>query len=291
MDALIVILRLEATPGLLRSVSSGGTTAQAWAPPKPGEWSIGAVVRHLVQGESDTFLPRLRRMVAEERPVFDTSGGAAPAGADLGALLDAFEAARRDAVGVLKSLDAAGWRREGVSPSRGPLSIAAYARTMADHDREHLGQIQDVRNALGLPPKRAEAQRALPIAEIVAAIRTTPERVLALADDVSPRQLRHRPRAGEWSMKEVMAHLLKVERDLFLPRLELILAQEQPSFSRFDPDAWAAERDHREGDFMEDWRGFTEARGRTITFLEAVPAGAAERIGLSGFFGPVALGA
>ena len=59
--------------------------------------------------------------------------------------------------------------------------------------------------------------------------------------------------------------------------------------SSFDPEAWAAERDHRQGDFMDDWRRFTEARAETVAFLKSLPSAAAERIGLSGFFGPITL--
>lgn len=97
-------------------------------------------------------------------------------------------------------------------------------------------------------------------------------------------------------MKEVMAHFLKVERDLFLPRLQRIMSEERPRFESFDPDAWAAERAPMppawvpgQGDFMADWRQFAEARGKTVAFLQSVPPAAGDRIGLSGFFGPVTL--
>ena len=90
-------------------------------------------------------------------------------------------------------------------------------------------------------------------------------------------------------MKEVMAHFLKVERDLLLPRLRRIVAEDRPRFESFDPDAWAAERDHRQGDFKDDWSQFAEARAETVAFLKGLAPAAADRIGLSGFFGPVTL--
>jgi uncharacterized damage-inducible protein DinB len=287
----LLVLRLAAAPTLLRAVTGGSSPEQAWTPPRPGEWSLGEVARHLAQGDRDIFLPRLRRMVSEDRPVF--GGGAAQAGelTDLPTLLDDFEAARRAAVSILRALDDAAWSRPGVSPSRGPLTIAEYARTMGEHDLEHLRQIQDVRAALGLLPRRAEAHLALPIGEIVAAIGTTPERIRAVTGGLSPDRLRQRPAPAEWSMKEVMAHLLKVERDVFLPRLRRTATEERPAFERFDPDAWAAERDHREGSFDEDWQGFVAARRETVALLQALPPGAEQRIGLSAFFGPVSLAA
>ena len=74
-----MLARLTTAPGMLRELTTDVTGEQAGKPPAPGEWSIADVVRHLVEGDRDTFLPRLRRMVAETRPVFDTTGPATPA--------------------------------------------------------------------------------------------------------------------------------------------------------------------------------------------------------------------
>lgn len=290
MDRALVIAKLAATAGLLRLLAEDVSADQGTRPPKPGEWSVAEVVRHLVEGERDTFLPRLRRMLAEERPVFESQDrGAARDGLDLTALLAGFESARSDVVGVLRGLEPAGWARQGVSPSRGAVTVEGYAATMAAHDTEHLQQIHQVRGALGLRPKRTEARVALPLAEIVAAIQPVPEKILAIRQGLTSPQLSQRPREREWSMKEVMAHFLKVERDVFLPRLQRIVTEERPRFQPFDPDAWAAERDHREGDFGADWREFAGARAETVAFLKGLAPAAADRIGLSGFFGPVTL--
>lgn len=288
-DRTLIVASLRATPSLLRLLSADCTAEQAWNPPKPGEWSIAEVVRHLLEGDRDTFLPRLRRMRAETRPVFESTRPAPGDRSDLKTLLDAFEAARRQAVELLSGLDGEGWRREGVSPSRGAVTVEGYARTMAGHDTEHLRQIHDVRTVLGLPPRRCEARLPLAIPEMVAELRATPGRVAEIAKGLSAEELRYRPKEGEWCMKEVMAHLRDLERDLFLPRLRRILADEQPVFESFDPAAWARARDHREGSFERDLDEFAAARAQTLAFLQALPDSAVARIGLSGYFGPVTL--
>ena len=66
-----VLALLSVTPTMLREMTRDGTSEQMWTPPKAGEWSIGEVVRHLVEGDRNTFLPRLRRMLTERRPVFE----------------------------------------------------------------------------------------------------------------------------------------------------------------------------------------------------------------------------
>lgn len=289
MDKSLVIASLSASPGLLRRLAEDFSPELAIRSPRAGEWSIAEVLIHLVEGDRDTFLPRLRRMLAEERPAFESRGRQSADRSDLSTVLGAFESARGEIVKILSGLEPSGWAREGVSPSRGPLSVEAYAATMADHDTEHLQQIHQIRSALGLRPKRAEARMALPIAEITSAIEPAPKKIEVLCRGLSAEQLKQRPRAGEWSMKEVMAHLLKVERDLFLARLKLMVSEERPRFQRFDPDAWAAERDHGQGDFADDWRRFAAARRQTVDFLQGLPPAAAERVALSGFFGPVTL--
>jgi len=285
----LTVARLTATPTLLREMARDATGELTWQPPKPGEWSIGEVVRHLVEGDRDTFLPRLRRMLAESRPVFDKTASAPGDRADLATLLDAFTDARRQAVALLRGLDDAGWRREGVSPSRGPLTVETYACTMDAHDTEHLRQTQDVRATLGLTPRRCEARVALPLAELRDALAATPDRVAALAAGLDAKTLRERPEPGEWSMKEVLAHLMELESRLFLPRFRLMATQDRPRFEAFDPIAWARERDRRDGRFEDDLATFRRARADTLAYLVTLPAGAAERPGLSGHFGPLTL--
>jgi len=44
---------------------------------------------------------------------------------------------RKRTVVFLKRLDEDDWQRIGTTPTRGTLTIEAYARYLADHDREH----------------------------------------------------------------------------------------------------------------------------------------------------------
>ena len=83
-----MLARLSTAPIMLRELTTDVTGEQAARPPAPGEWSIADVVRHLVEGDRDTFLPRLRRMVAETRPVFDKTAPAAGDASDLATLVE-----------------------------------------------------------------------------------------------------------------------------------------------------------------------------------------------------------
>lgn len=289
VDRALTRAALRVTPRMLREMTRDCTPDQTTTPPKPGEWAMVDVVRHLVEGDRDTLLPRLRRMLAEPRPVFALRRPLEHDGADLGTLLDVFERARADVVRILDAIDDAGWKREGVSPSRGPLSVEAYAASTVAHDTEHLQQIHDVRATLGLLPKRCEARLALAIPELTTALAATPRAIAAVADGLGVDALRWRPRDGEWCLTEVLAHLLDLERTLFLPRLRHIAVEDRPAFETFDVEGWARSRDHRGRDFAADLAAFGQARAETLRFLEALRPGVAERVGLSGHFGPVTL--
>lgn len=288
VDRTRLVASLRAAPTLLRAMAAAHADV-AWRGPEPGEWSIGEVVRHLVEGDRDTFLPRLRRMVTEERPLFDRRPRVDGDTADLDALLGAFASARAEAVKILAGLDDAGWRREGTSPSQGALSVLAYAATMTDHDTQHLRQIHDLRERFGLTPRRCEARLPLTVSALRAELAATEGRLREVSAGLSAEALRRRPAPGEWSLKEVMAHLMDLERTLFLPRLRRTAEEDTPVFEAFDPVAWAAQRDWRAGDFADDLAGFAAARRETIAFLASLPPGAADRPALSGFFGPVTL--
>lgn len=285
----LLVARMDAAPRLLREMTAdvGGETALR--PPKAGEWSITEIARHLVEGDRDTFLPRLRRMLTETRAVFDKSAPPRNDDSDLPTLVAAFASAREQVVKTLRGLDDAGWRREGVSPSRGALGVETYATTMDAHDTEHLRQIQDVRATLGMRPKRCEARMPMPLADVIAAITTTPARLGPLAAGLTDAQRRHRAAPGQWCLNEVMAHLLHVETEVFQPRLRRMRDEHHPVFPPFSPEPWARERDHAEDPFDVSLAGFERARQATLKLLNGLSAADGERLGISGTFGPLSI--
>jgi hypothetical protein len=59
---------------------------------------------------------------------------------------------------------------------------------------------------------------------------TTPDRVESLAHSLSTAQLARRPKEGEWSMAEILNHLLVGEREVISPRLQRMLLETAPKF-------------------------------------------------------------
>ena len=73
--------------------------------------------------------------------------------------------------------------------------------------------------------------------EILGALRATPDRVEACARGLSPEQLARRPKEGEWSIGEILHHLLIGERDVILPRLTMRREHDFPQLARKDERA------------------------------------------------------
>ncbi|HVG78039.1 MAG TPA: DinB family protein [Patescibacteria group bacterium] len=288
-DRELLIAGLAAVPGLLRELTRDVLGPDAAKPPAVGEWSVIDVVRHLVEGDREKFLPRLRRMLAEDRPVFSKTALDPGDASDLPTLVAAFGSAREQVARTLAGMDATAWSRTGVTPSRGELSVEAYARSTTKHDTEHLRQLQQIRTALGLRPKRCEARLALTIAELTEALAPAADHLAAAVVGLDEPQRRRRPAPGEWCVNEVMAHLLHVETELFLPRLRRMATEDGPTFVAFTPEAWTRERDHGMDSFAGSLEAFARARAETLVFLRALPAAAGERLGVSSFFGPISL--
>lgn len=149
-----ILRTLRATPERVHALVRDLAPAALARPPAPEEWSLGAIVNHLLLGERDVILPRLQRMRAEEAPVFgsslaDRSGFAAgPRAGDVAADLAAFRRVRAETLTFLEGLSDGEWQRPGTTPTRGTLTIEAYARYLAEHDLEHIAQVEATRARL-----------------------------------------------------------------------------------------------------------------------------------------------
>jgi len=145
---------LGATPGRVENLVRGLSSVQLACRPKEGEWSIAEILNHLLVGERDVILPRLQRMLVEETPAFPSSAtnrtgfAAVPARRDVGQGLAAFRQVRSRTVAFLERLGEGDWQRTGTTPTRGTLTIEAYARYLADHDHEHLRQLTATRTVV-----------------------------------------------------------------------------------------------------------------------------------------------
>jgi hypothetical protein len=81
-----------------------------------------------------------------------------------------------------------------------------------------------------------------------------------------------RPAPEEWCVLEVVGHLIETEERGFAGRIHMILAEERPQFTTWDPSAVARERQDERRDPAELLAEFTERRTASITLVQTLTA-------------------
>ena len=100
--------------------------------------------------------------------------------------------------------------------------------------------------------------------------------------------LRRRLAPGEWSLKEIAAHLRDAEA-CFLERLRLIVSQDEPHLPDIDVDAYVLERDYQSLDLHEVLLGFSRLRQRSASLLWSLEPSDWEREGLHPYRGRLSI--
>ncbi|HXW54966.1 MAG TPA: DinB family protein [Candidatus Cybelea sp.] len=145
------IALLARTPAALDSLLRG--LPDTWTLRNEGEktWSAFDVVGHLIHGERTDWMPRTRRILefGETRPFepFDRWAQMRESkGKTLGQLLDEFARLRRQNLDELRALNLqpGDFRRCGLHPALGVVTLSQLLATWAAHDLTHLHQISRI---------------------------------------------------------------------------------------------------------------------------------------------------
>lgn len=130
----------------------------------PSTWSARVVLGHLIAGEREDWIPRVRHLLAHGEavafPPFDRFSQLRAEPAPVAALLDEFARLRRDSLQQLAALrlDDAALLRRGRHPEFGPVTLRQHLATWVAHDLTHVTQIARVmarRYAASVGPWRA----------------------------------------------------------------------------------------------------------------------------------------
>jgi len=148
-----IIDALRALPSQIEELVRGlSEDALCWRP-SPGEWSIKEVCCHL-RDDAEIHGERIHRMLSEEEPFLAAYDQEALArerhyqSESMPLLLAALRAYWGGVAYLLENLSEDEWQRPGRHEQRGPITVALEAGVMANHAREHLGQIRAVRGQL-----------------------------------------------------------------------------------------------------------------------------------------------
>lgn len=126
------------------------------ARPRPEKWSIQEIALHLTDSELVGAI-RIRKVLSEDRPPLPSYDQDAFARSlayrDLGssfrrATLHTFRNLRETSAELFRRASLADWRREGIHPEWGAMTLRQLLELYADHSERHLGQILEARRLL-----------------------------------------------------------------------------------------------------------------------------------------------
>jgi FMN phosphatase YigB (HAD superfamily) len=102
---------------------------------------------------------------------------------------------------------------------------------------------------------------------LLACLRSTPAALATLTARLKPPDWKHKPQPGEWCLTEVICHLRDMEREVNLPRLRKVLAEDNPFIPGEATDRWVEERHYALQDGGQALVDFTAARKEVISLL------------------------
>jgi hypothetical protein len=141
------IERLDSMPVFVEAAVASASPDRLRFKPSPEDFSLLEQACHLRDLEREGYLVRLRRMLAEKRPVLASFDGAAVAAErdylsqDARIAAQEFSAARRELTGLLAPLTAHDLAREAVFEERA-ISLGDLLAMMLEHDRGHRAEIE-----------------------------------------------------------------------------------------------------------------------------------------------------
>lgn len=165
-----ILALLRANPAAIAATTAGLDDAALALDPAPGEWSAITILAHL-RACSDQWGGACVRIAAEHRPTFRAIGPRSwVRRTDYPALpfstsFAAFQAQRESLLGLLDPLPPEGWLRSAVVTGAGaPMerTLTWYALGLADHERQHVRQIERLTAGLGAHGGPSPARRAAP---------------------------------------------------------------------------------------------------------------------------------
>lgn len=132
-----LVAEADALAPLLERLPDGVLTASL-----PGERSVLATLAHLAALDREVYLPRLRRIVAEDEPAFPNPQD--PAGTErdmLDAALADVRAARIELVNAFERLPDDAWGRTAVFPDGERRDVVNFALAIVHHDAAELRRV------------------------------------------------------------------------------------------------------------------------------------------------------
>jgi DinB superfamily len=141
------LARIGAAPARLAKALKSFSPDVLRRPSQPGKWSPIEIACHL-RDVDQLFTERVTKAAFADRPGFWMMDNDVVADklryrdADPTSVLKEHRRRREDLASLLRSLPHGAWQRTGLHPKRGEVTIEQLAEVIAQHDEDHLAQIE-----------------------------------------------------------------------------------------------------------------------------------------------------
>ena len=115
--------------------------------------------------------------------------------------------------------------------------------------------------------------------EIVRMLAAAPTRLAELTEGLAPAQLLLPPAPGEWSARDVLAHLRSCS-DMWGKCVAQILSEDHPTIKAVNPTTWIKQTNYYEQEFRPSLEAFTAQRAELVALLKPLPPEAWSRLAL-----------
>ena len=96
-----------------------------------------------------------------------------------------------------------------------------------------------------------------------------PSRLADLTEGLSPTQLLVPPELGEWSARDVLAHL-RACSDMWGMYIAVILSEDRPTFKAVNPTTWIKQTDYLTQEFQPSLQAFATQRAGLLAELKSL---------------------
>jgi uncharacterized damage-inducible protein DinB len=104
----------------------------------------------------------------------------------------------------------------------------------------------------------------------------TPSRIADITKGLTPAHLLIPPEPGEWSARDVLAHL-RACSDMWGKYIAVILHEDHPTFKAMNPTTWIKQTNYLEQQFQASLQAFTTQRAKLLKLLKPLPTEAWSR--------------
>jgi hypothetical protein len=106
--------------------------------------------------------------------------------------------------------------------------------------------------------------------QILAQLAEQPKAIAKLTAGLPRARLHKRPRGGEWSLNDELAHLRSCS-DMWGGYIATILAEDQPTIRAMNPTTWIKSTDYPDLEFVASFRAFRRQRAKLLALLRPLP--------------------